>query len=221
MDERIQRALDGELLRSDLSPDEAKKLDEIESIVSGVVRSVPVRPLPDLGAAVLARLASPTSVPGPVAQAPPARPAGIRGFIDWLWAPRPLSIRYRPAYGFALAAGLALFVAGRAAFVTRSIEQVPAAAQQVLIQFRLDAPNARDVALAGNFTGWKPAYTLTRAEPGIWTVVVPLAPGVHDYAFIVDGERWTPDPMAPAVDDGFGGLNSRVAVLSPDPRRRS
>jgi hypothetical protein len=44
---------------------------------------------------------------------------------------------------------------------------------------------------------------------------------VHDYAFIVDGERWIADPMAPAVADGFGGLNSRIAVLPPDLAVRS
>ena len=33
----------------------------------------------------------------------------------------------------------------------------------------------------------------------------------------VDGERWTLDPLAPTVADGFGGENSRVAVLAPEP----
>jgi hypothetical protein len=56
---------------------------------------------------------------------------------------------------------------------------------------------------------------MTRTGPGVWTVVVPLEPGIHNYAFIVDGERWVPDPNAPAVDDGFGGMNSRLAVLAP------
>jgi 1,4-alpha-glucan branching enzyme len=87
---------------------------------------------------------------------------------------------------------------------------------KVLVQFRLDAPAAHTVTLAGDFTKWQPKYELTRSAPGVWTIVVPLDPGVHDYAFVVDGNLWTPDPMAPAIADGFGGLNSRVAVLSPD-----
>jgi len=98
-------------------------------------------------------------------------------------------------------------------------DAAPVAGWQVLVQFRLDAPQASEVALAGEFTEWQPIYPLKRSEPGIWTVVVPLEPGIHDYAFIVDGERWLPDPMAPAVEDGFGGLNSRIAVLTPDRRR--
>jgi 1,4-alpha-glucan branching enzyme len=53
---------------------------------------------------------------------------------------------------------------------------------------------------------------------GVWTILVPLPPGVHDYSFIVDGERWVPDPYAPQVDDGFGGVNSRLTVLTPADR---
>jgi hypothetical protein len=41
---------------------------------------------------------------------------------------------------------------------------------------------------------------------------VPLRPGVHDYAFVVDGERWVADPNAPQVDDSFGGTNSRISL---------
>lgn len=218
MDDRIQRTLDGELRREELNLDEARQLDEAELLITGVLRAVPVRPLPDLGPAVLRRLeTSQALTPTAVRTAPPS---AIRAVFDWLWTARPISVHFRPAYVLGLAAVLALFTGVRTAVLTPG-ESPPVAAQQVLIQFRLDAPQARKVALAGNFTDWEPAYTLTRSEPGIWTVVVPLEPGVHDYAFIVDGERWTPDPMAPAVDDGFGGLNSRVAVLSPDARRPS
>jgi hypothetical protein len=60
---------------------------------------------------------------------------------------------------------------------------------------------------------------MKRTAPGVWTIVVPLAPGVHDYSFIVDGEKWVPDPSAPAMADGFGGVNSRIAVIAPDSRR--
>jgi len=94
-----------------------------------------------------------------------------------------------------------------------AIAQAP---QQVFTQFVLSAPAAKRVAVAGDFSGWKPVHVMTRSEAGVWTVVVPLDPGVHDYAFVVDGERWVPDPKAPTVNDGFGGVNSRLAVMSPD-----
>src|SRR5437660_319363 len=41
-----------------------------------------------------------------------------------------------------------------------------------------------------------------------------LAVGQHQYAFVVDGQRWVADPGAPAVDDGFGRRNSVVAVTA-------
>jgi hypothetical protein len=89
----------------------------------------------------------------------------------------------------------------------------------IFVQFRLDAPEASNVHLVGSFTGWKPAYALRETAPGIWSVVVPLEPGVHDYAFLVNG-KWITDPVAPAVDDGFGGANSRLLVVVPDTSSR-
>jgi 1,4-alpha-glucan branching enzyme len=84
----------------------------------------------------------------------------------------------------------------------------------VFVQFRLDASASR-VQLAGSFTNWEPRYDLRQSAPGIWTITVPLTQGVHDYAFVVDGQRWIPDPYAPQIGDGFGGTNSRLALMSP------
>jgi 1,4-alpha-glucan branching enzyme len=87
------------------------------------------------------------------------------------------------------------------------------AAPVVYVQFRLESAQARQVALAGTFTGWQPTLQLEQKEPGVWTALVPLRPGVHDYVFVVDGERWVPDPNAPQqVDDSFGGTNSRISL---------
>jgi len=89
-------------------------------------------------------------------------------------------------------------------------------AAKVFVQFRLDAPHASAVRLAGSFTGWKPTYTLQQVTSGVWSILIPLEPGVHDYAFVVDGTEWVADPAAPKVDDGFGGINSRLSVLLPN-----
>ena len=85
---------------------------------------------------------------------------------------------------------------------------------QVFVQFRLDASASR-VQLAGSFTNWEPRFDLHQSAPGIWTITVPLTQGVHDYAFVVNGKQWIPDPYAPHIDDGFGGTNSRLALMSP------
>ena len=87
------------------------------------------------------------------------------------------------------------------------------------VHFRLDAPGASSVQLAGDFTEWQPTHELHEVSPGVWAAVVPVRAGVHDYAFVVDGEQWRPDPLAMQVDDGFGGTNSRLSVLPPEQDR--
>ena len=63
------------------------------------------------------------------------------------------------------------------------------------VQFRLQAPQASDVRLAGTFTNWQPQYELHEAAPGLWTITLPLPLGVHDYVFIVDGQQWGSRPV--------------------------
>jgi hypothetical protein len=201
MNERIQQFLDGELTRDQLTPAELRAAEQAQTLFSAIASSVPARPLPNLGPSVLSRLPEQQHSKG-----------------SWLWRPRPVAISWRPAYGFAMAAMLALIFGVRAFNGSNDAPEVreAIASGQVFVEFRLDAPGAQRVQLAGNFTNWQPAYSLKRGASGVWTIVVPMKPGVHDYAFVVDGARWTPDPTAPAVDDGFGGVNSRVAVLAPE-----
>jgi hypothetical protein len=221
MDIRVQQALDGELPRSQLSNEEAAVLAEAETLIDGVVRAVPNPVLPDLGPAVLRRLDA--QIPSLDIAYTPSAAIRPKSLLGWLLSAQPVLVQWRPAYGLGMAAALALLLMfGSLRPPTHSPARPLAVAtqpQQVLVQFRLDAPQAQKVALAGDFKDWKPAYALRRSEPGVWTVVVPLHPGVHDYAFIVDGQRWVADPMAPAIADGFGGLNSRLAVIAPDQGR--
>ena len=182
--------------------------DRTDDIVQRVLAGIPSRPIPDLAPGVMERIAA-----LPDHAAPAKRQFSLSWLANWLLTPRPLSLQWRPAYAFALLAFLAA-----TPLVTRGGEtQAAAHPQQVLVQVRLDAPDASRVQLAGNFTNWKPSVAMKRTGSGVWTVVLPLDAGVHNYAFIVDGEQWTPDPMAPAVSDGFGGMNSQLAVLTPDP----
>ena len=80
------------------------------------------------------------------------------------------------------------------------------------VTFVLDTPQARSVALAGDFTGWQTSgYELVRrASDGKWEITVRLQRDrSYAYSFVIDGERWVPDPGAPeTVEDGFGGVNS-------------
>lgn len=94
----------------------------------------------------------------------------------------------------------------------------PAAEAPIVTQFVLDAPGAAEVSLVGAFNGWDAAATpLARdASTGLWTVSLPLAPGRHVYAFMVDGRTLTLDPRAPeAVDPELGTSASVILVGTP------
>ena len=181
--------------------------DRSDELVHRILEAIPHQPVPDLAPAVMERIAA---LPG---RSPARTP--MPWFVrlgEWLWAPHSISLQMRPAYAFTLIALLAAVP-----LFTQIRNAAPVAArQQVLVQFRFDAPAAGNVELAGNFTNWKASVPMKRTGEGVWTVVLPLDPGVHSYAFVVDGKQWVPDPMAPAVSDGFGGLNSQLAVLAPD-----
>ncbi|PYO87171.1 MAG: glycoside hydrolase family 13 [Gemmatimonadetes bacterium] len=84
----------------------------------------------------------------------------------------------------------------------------------VTVRFVLVAPDAKAVSLAGTFNQWDAHATpLVRAgATGVWTATLSLPAGQHQYAFVVDGQRWVPDPGAPAVDDGFGRRNSVLTL---------
>lgn len=80
-------------------------------------------------------------------------------------------------------------------------------------RFMLVAPDARQVSLVGDFNDWQHAATPLRKQNGVWTVSMDLPPGRYNYAFLVDGERWTPDPAAPRnVGDDFGRPSSVITV---------
>lgn len=210
MSERAHRAMDGEIARGVLTPQERRDLTALETAIGATLQAVPMRGLPDLAPAVLERIAqhgaehltrAPAAVPG--------WPSQARRLSAWLRRPRQFALR--PAYALAAAAIVAIAIVS-----LRKEETLVPASSRVLTQFHLTAPDAREVALAGDFSGWKPTYTLTRTGPGVWVVVVPLEPGVYNYSFVVDGERWVADPLAPSYSDGFGGANSRLAVLASD-----
>lgn len=136
------------------------------------------------------------------------------------WWQRRRTFTLAPSGMLAAAAGLALMIAGAFAVARQTgttVPQVAAAADTVfVVRFVLADPTARSVALVGDFNGW--SRTATLLEPtevdGQWTVSLTLPSGRHEYAFIVDGERWTADPHAVATRDEFGAESSIVRVGS-------
>jgi hypothetical protein len=210
MNERIQRALDGELPASELDPADAKAYRRYRDALESAGAHVAGLPDIDVSRAVMRRI----------------RPAVHHGWLaragDWLWSPRALSLSVRPA--FAMAGSLALAALAWMALstpgapttaVAPSVSPTPA---RMLVQFRLGDAAAHEVALVGDFNAWQPGHRLHETAAGVWSVEVALEPGVYNYGFMVDGTIWRLDPLAPQVSDGFGGASSRVAVMAPEIR---
>ena len=83
------------------------------------------------------------------------------------------------------------------------------------VEFAFDPPpGAEQVFLAGSFNGWDSGITpMSRGGDGVFRAALPLQAGRWLYKFVVDGDRWTPDPRNPErEDDGHSGFNSVLAL---------
>jgi hypothetical protein len=205
-DPRVKRVLDGEAPVHDLPPALRAEAEAALRALAALDRR-DVSLSPDLDARVMAAV---------------RRRAASPRHRAWRWFTAP-SV---PPWGLAAAAAAAIlaFVLFRPASVAipeeASLRETAAGPESVYVRFVLSAPRAQQVSLAGTFNRWDPNATpLVRVdEEGTWTVTVPLSAGQHQYAFIVDGQRWVPDPAAPKVDDGFGRKNSVVSVSATQGR---
>lgn len=223
MNDPIQAHLDGELPFEALAKEDRLEVRRYRRVLDRTLDALTREPVPDVSAAVMESLER-------LEAAPAGRRKGDAGprwtrWLTWLWSPRTVSLRLRPAWVLA-AAVLAVFLlrpeggsdGSSGAWIQPggTVVATSAADGRVLVRFRLDAPGASSVSLAGDFTGWQASEHLSQVSPGLWAVVVAVEPGIHEYAFVIDGRRWVPDPRGERVEDGFGGANSRVAVLPPD-----
>lgn len=69
---------------------------------------------------------------------------------------------------------------------------------QTPITLTYSDPDARSVAVAGEFTGGMP-QPMTRDATGKWTKTVFLRNGAYGYRFLVNGSKWITDPGNPAL----------------------
>jgi hypothetical protein len=84
------------------------------------------------------------------------------------------------------------------------------------VQFVLVAPDAKKVAVVGDFNGWDSRHAQYQAQHrggGVWSVTAPVPVGHHRYSFVVDDSVWIADPTAPrVVDTDYGVANSALLV---------
>ncbi len=80
------------------------------------------------------------------------------------------------------------------------------------VNFVFMAPEAKSVALVGDFNDWQPtACPMKRQHDGAWLAQVPLNHGHHHYLFLVDGKP-TLDPKAQGT--ARNESNEKVSLMS-------
>ena len=214
MNTEIQRYLDGEVGREELSPELQREADRFDLLTRSLTALPRDRAPAGLVNRVMVSLPAQTETP----------------FTTRLvsWALEAQRIRFRPiTVGLAAATVAALMVVWPEARVTNPgvVQVAPqggvypvGTAAPVYVQFVFADRNANSVAVSGDFNNWQPEGVLLRDldGDGVWTGFVALRPGSHKYMFIVDGERWVTDPGAERyVDDGFGMQNAVITVAPP------
>ena len=144
---------------------------------------------------------------------PSCPPGLVERIIAGLQQQNRAARRIRP-FSFALPAAAVLLIALGLVFLLRMPDRsVP---DTVIVRFQLHAPDAGQVSVVGNWNRWDPqAQKLEDPDgDGVWEIEIPLKRDEeHQYQFLIDGQRWIPDPGAALqVDDGFGGVNSVLQI---------
>jgi len=203
IDPRLQEALDGERDPGELPVDQREAYARLIS----ATQLLTATPQLSVAARVMAEI---RQHPTP---APTERP--MRRVMGWLGRPRAVTLRLRPVWTLALAAGLAtglLLPWGAGGGLT------PGVAEGVA-NFVGHFPGARSVEVVGSFNNWSRGKLPLNDDDhdGIWHVAAVLPAGQHEYMFVVDGERWVADPLAGRyVDDGFGaGQQNALLIVRP------
>ncbi len=80
-------------------------------------------------------------------------------------------------------------------------------------EFKLYAPQAKCVSLAGSFNNWDTKVNNIKKDlKGNWSTKISLEPGKYEYKFFVDGS-WQNDPSCVACEaNAFGSQNCVVEV---------
>jgi len=134
------------------------------------------------------------------------------------WWRTPASVRLSPMAGLALAAGLAAVAVlgttrlNRSATAERARTTTAVVHDTVTFVRFMFVGAAKSVSVVGDFNRWGATPTPLVSANGVWTASIPVANGRHEYAFIVDGARWVPDPLAPTSSDEFDTKSSILMV---------
>lgn len=202
LDPRLQEALDGERDPGELPADLREAYDRLMA----AAHLISATPQLSVAARVMAEIRHAT---------PPYQHDGsVRRAVRWLGRPRAVTVRLRPVWTLALAAGLTAILL----FPSNPGDLRPGVAEGVA-NFVGHFPGARSVEVVGSFNDWRRGVLHLNDDDGdgVWHGAAVLPAGQHEYMFVVDGERWVPDPLAGRyVDDGFGaGQQNSLLIVRP------
>lgn len=101
-------------------------------------------------------------------------------------------------------------------FIFKPGEITPLCSAEVQFSLRVaDNQQIHTIAIAGDFNNWNPQANILQDPDGdgIWTATLKVPPGRYEYMFVLNGEKWLPDPNALRyVKDGFGNRNAILEV---------
>jgi len=79
--------------------------------------------------------------------------------------------------------------------------------------FELLAPDAKKVALTGDFNSWDAnGIKMRKYKSGKWKANVDCTPGRYEYKYIVDNEWWTDPNNTKSAVNSFGAVNSVIEL---------
>ena len=81
------------------------------------------------------------------------------------------------------------------------------------VEFKLSAPQASWVGVAGDFNNWNPeTLTARKDRRGTWLAAAKMSIGTYEYKFVVDGS-WIADPACSRrTTNAYGTENSVIVV---------
>jgi hypothetical protein len=142
-----------------------------------------------------------------------AAAAGIVGFVA-RGVLRPAKPDVRPAVVSAAASASRPAVTESATTVLQQVADV-AGAKPLLQQFVFANAKASRVSVVGDFNQWNATSApMTRSADGaLWSVLIPILPGRHVYAFMVDDSVLTLDPARATARDPDLGTDASVVMV--------
>lgn len=153
----------------------------------------------------------------------------VKAWYRDLWVPR--EMQWRPAYAFGVAmlvlfslsyplymvqnmeSSSETFAANEPTNLNDSVQQVASEGDEVMLRFVYIDEEANSVAVAGDFSDWEPVEMTKQEVNGeqVWTGLVSMPRGEHNYMFVKNNEQWVTDPLASVHrDDGFGNKNAVI-----------